>query len=75
MDHWVLSSIESILFIGLFLVAIYLFIPKTVKFWRLWKESGKAIFLSNCVACGVGAFFLLAALFLMFIQAVGSRHA
>lgn len=71
MDPLLLSGIESLLFIGMFLVAVYFFIPKAIKFWRLWEESKKAIFLSNCVTCGAGAFFLLSAAFLMFIQAVG----
>ena len=75
MERWVLSAIESLIFIGMFLAAVYLFIPKGVKFWRLWKESGKTMFLSNAIASGVGAFFLLAALFLMFIQAIGGHRA
>lgn len=72
MDYWVISSIESVVFIGLFLIAIYLLIPKAVKHWQSWKKSGKSICLSNSIGCGVVAFFLLLADLLKFIQAVSS---
>lgn len=70
MDDWILSLMESALFLGMFFVSIYLLIPKSVHFWRLWKESGKTIHLSNAVASAVAAFFLLCANFLMFIKAI-----
>ncbi len=71
MDYWILSTIESVIFIGLFLAAIYLFVPKAIKFWRLWKESGKTIYLSNAIASGFGALLALSADFIKFIKTVG----
>lgn len=71
MDPWLLSFLESALYIGTFLAAIYFLIPRSIKFWRKWKESGNLICLSNAIAFGVTALFLLTADFLMFIRAVG----
>jgi len=71
MDYRILSSLESVMFIGMFLVAIYLLIPNAVKFWRAWKTSGKLIQLSNSIASGIAAGFLLVADFLIFIRAIG----
>lgn len=71
MNYWLLNSVESVIFIGTFLIAIYLLVPKTVECWRLWKKSGKFIYLSNSVGAGVAATFLLIADLLIFLRAVG----
>jgi hypothetical protein len=65
-----LSLLDSAVFIGIFLIAVYILIPKTAKFWRLWKETEKTIHLSNAIASGVVAFSLLFANFILFLRAV-----
>ncbi len=74
MNYWFLSFIESAIFIGMFLISIYLLIPKSLKFWHLWKKTDKMIYFCNAVASGVAAFFLLAADFLIFIKALAAFH-
>jgi len=61
---------KSFLFIGTFLIAVILLIPKSMKCWRLWKETGKTVHLSGAVSTAVMAFFLLAADFATFMFAV-----
>jgi hypothetical protein len=70
MTYGMFSAIRSLLFIGTFLIAVLLLIPHTVKFWRLWKQTGKPIHLSSSVGAGIIAFFFIAADFLGFIMAV-----
>jgi hypothetical protein len=70
MTYEMISAMRSILFIGTFLIAVLLLIPKSVKCWRLWKETDKTVHLSGAIAAGVVAFFLLAADFVTFMMAV-----
>jgi O-antigen ligase len=70
MSYSVLSILESAVFIGFFLIAVYIFVPKAIKLGRLWKETNKTTHLTNAVAASVGAFFFLTADFLIFIRAV-----
>jgi hypothetical protein len=70
MNYEMLSAMRSLLFIGAFLIAVLFLIPKSVKCWRLWKETGKTVHLSGAVSTGVIAFFLLAADFLTFMIVV-----
>lgn len=74
MNYWFLSFIESAIFIGMFLISIYLLIPKSLKLWHLWKKTDKMIYFSNAIGTGVTAFFLLAADFLIFIKALMGFH-
>jgi len=70
MSYGMFSAMRSLVFISMFLIAVILLIPQSVKNWRLWKEKGKTVHLSGAVASGVIAFFLLAADFLIFMIAV-----
>jgi hypothetical protein len=72
-DYWMLSILESILFLGMFFLAVFLCVPKTIKFWRLWKQTNKTIHLSNAVAMATVALFFLAGNLLMFLQAVSGQ--
>ncbi|HSX10577.1 MAG TPA: hypothetical protein VLF94_02535 [Chlamydiales bacterium] len=69
MSYGIFSAMRSLVFIGTFLIAVLLLVPQAVKFWRLWKETGKPIHLSSAVGAGVIAFFFLAADFLGFMMA------
>jgi hypothetical protein len=73
-DYWVFASIKSVLFFGMFFVDIYLLIPKTVQAWRLWKKTGKSIYLSAAAAGGSVAFCVLLGNLLIFLQAVWRMH-
>gem|GEM_PF-2714631 len=57
MSYEMFSAMKSLLFIGTFLVATLLLIPKSVKCWRLWKETGKTVHFSGAVSTAVTAFF------------------
>lgn len=69
MFWWVLSLLETVVFIGVFSIAFYLLLPKAMTSWNLWQKTGKLIHLSNAGACASGCFFLVSALFVRFIQA------
>lgn len=68
MNNLIFSFLEIGVFLGIFMFTFYLLIPKTLQFWRLWRESGKTIYLSNCVASGFIAFLVLSAIFIRFIK-------
>lgn len=70
MSYEAISAMRSIVLVGTFLLAVAFLIPRSVKSWRLWKETGKYVHLSNSVAFGVVAFFLLAANFVTFMKVV-----
>jgi len=70
MSYEVISVMKSILLVGTFLLAVLFLIPRSVKSWRLWRETDKYVHLSNSVASGVVAFFLLAANFVTFMKVV-----
>jgi hypothetical protein len=79
MDYWMSSALESLLFIGMFLLATAVLIPKAVQLWRLWMTTGKPIYLSHAVATGIGGLFFLLGVLLMLLQAtsggVGDLHS
>ncbi len=70
MSYETLSAMKSFVLIGTFLLATMFLVPKSAKSWRLWKETGKDAHLSNSVAAGAVAFFLLAANFVTFMKVV-----
>jgi hypothetical protein len=70
MSHEAIGAIRSLVSIGIFLLAVSFCVPRSVKSWKLWKENDKYVHLSNAVAAGIVAFFLLAANFVMFMKAV-----
>lgn len=59
--HWVL-------FMVMWLLAVFLFIPQAIQCYSKWKKSARPIDLSVSIALVVGAFFLFAANFVMFIK-------
>ena len=69
MDYWMLNIAQSALFIGMFFIAIFLCVPKSVKYWHVWKKTGVMIHLSHAIAVGTIAFFLLAATLFVLLQA------
>ena len=69
MDDWMHSALESLLCIGMFLIATWVLIPKAVRGARVWKKTGRSISLSHAVAAGTGALFLLLGVLLMLLQA------
>jgi hypothetical protein len=68
MESWLLSLLESVTFIGVFIIAIYVMVPLTLKNWQTWKKTGKSSSLSNSIAAGTAAFFLLIADLLIFTR-------
>lgn len=74
MSYEIFSAIRSIIFIGLYAVSIGLLIPKSIKLWKLWKETGKPAHLSGAIGSGVTAFFFLSADYLTLMMAVGNFH-
>jgi hypothetical protein len=70
MSYEMFSATKSLLFIGTFLIAVLILIPKSVNCWNLWKETRKTVHLSGAVSTAVIAFFFLAADFLFFMITV-----
>ena len=70
MSYWVLSLTKSVLFIGMFVVAVSLCIPKGTSNWKKWKESGKSTDLSSSAASFCAALFFITADLLIFIKDV-----
>ena len=70
MSYEMISAMKSFVLVGTFLLAVAFLIPRSVKSWRLWRETEKYVHLSNSVASGVLAFFLLAANFVTFMKVV-----
>ncbi len=68
MGYWVFSLLKLTIFLGMFILALCLFLPKAVTYFTLWKKGGKPIYLSASAACLVTTIFLLAANFIMFIK-------
>lgn len=70
MSYETISAMRSIVLVGTFLLAVAFLVPRSVKSWRLWKKTDKYVHLSNSVASGTVAFFLLAANFVTFMKVV-----
>lgn len=68
MDYRVFGLIEIVIFLGMFMMATYLLLPKAVIHFRLWKKTGKTIYLSSSFSGGIAILFLLTADFIMFIR-------
>lgn len=71
MDYHTVSALKSLTFIGMFIIATYLGIPKSVHFWELWKKTKKTIYLSNAIGSVMLTFFLYAADFMIMIMRLG----
>lgn len=70
MDIWVFNLFRISLLLGSFIIATYVVLPKAVKFFFLWKKTDKIIYLSSFVSLVVVMFFLLVAVFIMFIKSI-----
>lgn len=68
MDYHTISALKSVTFIGIFVIASHLCIPKAVHFWELWKKTKKPVYLSNAVASVAAAFFFYSADFVIMIM-------
>ncbi len=71
MEEYIAPLLRSALFIGLFILATYLGIPKTIHFWELWKKTRKPIHLSNAIGSAVLTFFLYSTDFAIMIMRLG----
>jgi hypothetical protein len=71
MDYHLISIFKSLTFIGAFVIATYLCVPKTIHFWELWKKTKKPIHLANTIGNVMGAFFLYSADFAIMIMRLG----
>lgn len=71
MDYYTISALKSLLFIGMFVIASHLCIPKAIHFWELWKKTKKTIHLSNAVASVAAAFFFYSADLTIMIMRLG----
>ncbi len=70
MSYMILSLVELILFIGTLLIVFYLLIPKSIKYFRSWKTSGKDVDLSNFILSVIVSLFILSGDFIIFIRAL-----
>lgn len=71
MDLQTISILKSLTFIGAFIIATYLCIPKSIHSWELWKKTKKPVHLANMVGSLMGAFFLYSADFMIMIMRLG----
>ena len=68
MDYHLISALKSVVWLGLFAMATYLFIPKGIHAWELWKKTKKTIHLSNAVGSIVLAFLAYSAVFVIMVM-------
>lgn len=68
MDYHLISVLKSLTFIGIFLIATYLCIPKSIHAWQLWKKTEKTIHLCNAIGSAVIAFLLYSANFVIMVM-------
>ena len=69
MSPEILSLVESILFIGLFLIVFLVLVPRAIKKFRSWKISNKDSDLTLSIGFVVMSLFLLSGDFVIFIRA------
>ncbi len=69
MDYCLIFGVIQILiFLGMFMTALYILLPKTISLYSRWKTTGRVTYLSAAGAAAVVAFFFLAADFVMFLK-------
>lgn len=71
MDYHLISVLKSVVFLGMFAIATYICIPKSIHFWELWKKTKKPIHLANTIGSAMLAFFLYSADFTLMIMRLG----
>jgi len=67
-EPWLFNVFETVLFMGMFFLTIQFLIPKAIRHFRLWKSAEKDAHLTNFIGISILSFFLLSAVFVMFIQ-------
>ena len=68
MDYHLISATKSAVWLGIFAMATYLFIPKGMHAWELWKKTKKPIHLSNAIGSMVLAFLAYSADFVIMVM-------
>lgn len=68
MDGYTISLSKSLLFVGMFVIASHLCIPKAIRSWELWKKTKKTVYFSNTVASIAAAFFFYSADFIILVM-------
>jgi hypothetical protein len=63
-----ISILKSLAWLGIWALATYLFIPKSIHAWELWKKTKKTIHLSNAVGSMVLAFLAYSANFVIMVM-------
>lgn len=63
-----ISILKSATWLGIWALATYLFIPKGIHAWELWKKTKKTIHLSNAVGSMVLAFLAYSANFVIMVM-------
>ena len=71
MDYETISILKSAVFLGVFAIATYICVPKSIYFWELWTKTKKPIHLSNAVGNVMLAFFLYSADFMIMVMRLG----
>lgn len=68
MDYHIISVLKSFTWLGIFAMATYLFIPKGIQAWELWKKTKKPIHLSNAIGSMMLAFLAYSADFVIMVM-------
>lgn len=63
-----ISILKSVTWLGIWALATYLFIPKSLHAWELWKKTKKSIHLSNAIGSIVLAFLAYSADFVIMVM-------
>lgn len=66
-----ISILKSLTWLGIWALATYIGIPKTMHAWELWKKNKKTIHLSNAIGCAVLTFFAYSADFMIMVMRLG----
>lgn len=73
-DSFTFFLLRSLFFTMMFVLPIWVLIPKTVFYYSEWKRTGKSKFLSAASTCVILSGFCLAADFAMFVSAFVSTE-
>jgi chromate transport protein ChrA len=72
MSYQTISILKSLIFIVMFVLPSHLLLPKALKFWQQWKETGKVSHLSNALASVMLiVFFYIGALVIAIMRLTG----
>jgi len=62
-----ISILKSITWLGIWALATYLLVPKSIQAWKLWGKTKKTIHLSNAIGGMVLAFLAYSANFVIMV--------